>query len=120
MEQKPANTGLRSQYALRLYSWAKKHVAVGTKSISVEQIRNVFGLESVKDGDGNVIKEAPLPVWANFRQRALDVAIAEINKKTDLKLEIESLERAKHRRVTGLNFSIKTQAISNGDSRASK
>jgi plasmid replication initiation protein len=120
MEQKPANTGLRSQYALRLYSWAKKHVAVGTKSISVEQIRNVFGLESVKDGDGNVIKEAPLPVWANFRQRALDVAIAEINKKTDLKLEIESLERAKHRRVTGLNFSIKTQAIPSGDSRASK
>jgi hypothetical protein len=26
MEQKPANTGLRSQYSLRLYSWAKNYV----------------------------------------------------------------------------------------------
>jgi hypothetical protein len=31
MEQKPANIGLRSQYALRLYSWAKKHAAAGEK-----------------------------------------------------------------------------------------
>ena len=74
MEQKPANTGLRSQYALRLYSWAKKYVGDGTKSISLEDLRKVFGLESVKDADGNVIKGAPLPVWANFQQRALDVA----------------------------------------------
>ena len=33
MEQKPANTGLRSRYALRLYSWAKKYVTVGTRRI---------------------------------------------------------------------------------------
>jgi hypothetical protein len=30
---------------------------------------------------GNVIQEAPLPVWAHFSQRMLDTAIAEINKK---------------------------------------
>jgi hypothetical protein len=29
MEQKPANARLRSQYALRLYSWAKQHVDAG-------------------------------------------------------------------------------------------
>ena len=115
--QKPANIGLRSQYALRLYSWAKKYVGDGIKSISLEQLRNVLGLESVKDSDGNIIKEAPLPVWANFRQRALDVAIAEINKKTDLNIEIESLDRSKHRRVTTLTFAIKSKAISNGDSK---
>jgi Initiator Replication protein len=57
------------------------------------------------------IQEAPLPVWANFRQRALDVAIAEINKKTDLNIEIESLERAKHRRVIGLKIAIEEQAM---------
>ena len=32
---------------------------------------------------------------------------AEINKKTDLKIELATLERAKHRRVTGLNFAIR-------------
>jgi len=113
--QKPANIGLRSQYALRLYSWAQKHVAVGSKRISLEQLRKVLGLESVKDADGKIIQEAPLPVWANFRQRALDTAISEINRKTDLNIALESLERSKHRRVTTLTFAIKTQGVPNGD-----
>jgi hypothetical protein len=59
MEQKPANIGLRSQYALRLYSWAKKYVEKGTKSISLEELRKVLGLQSVKDPDGNVIQKRP-------------------------------------------------------------
>ena len=111
MEQKPANASLRSQYALRLYSWAKKYVGDGTKSISLEDLRRVLGLESIKDAERNVIKEAPLPVWANFQQRALDVAILEVNTKTDLKIKLSSIERAKHRRVVALTFAIKIQAI---------
>jgi hypothetical protein len=96
MEQKPGNAGLRSQYALRLYGWAKKYAEDGAKTISLEELRRVFGLESVKDAEGNVIKEAPLPVWANFQQRALDVALAEVNAKTDLKIKLASIERSKH------------------------
>ena len=87
--EKPANIGLRSQYALRL--------------------------ESVKDAEGNVIQEAPLPVWANICQRALDTAIAEINRKPDLDIELESLVRSKHRRVTSVTFAIKEQAVPDGD-----
>src|SRR5271165_360330 len=87
------------------------------KCISLEQLRKVLGLESVKDAAGNIIQEAPLPVWANFRQSALDTAIAEINKKTDIKIALEALERAKHRRVTTLTFAIKAQAVPNGDSK---
>jgi hypothetical protein len=52
-----------------------------------------------------------LPVWANFQQRALDVALAEVKAKTDLKIKLASTERSKHRRVVALNFTIKTQAI---------
>jgi plasmid replication initiation protein len=111
MEQKPANTGLRSQYALRLYGWAKKYVEAGSMSISLDELRKVLGLEAVKDTDGNVIKEPPLPIWANFRQRALDVAIREINKKTDLRIKLSSIERSKHRRVGALTFAIKTQTM---------
>ena len=114
MEQKPGNAALRSQYALRLYGWAKKYVEDGAKTISLEELRRVFGLESVKDAEGNVIKEAPLPVWANFQQRALDVALAEVNAKTDLKIKLASIERSKHRRVVALNFAIKTQPIRKG------
>jgi Initiator Replication protein len=115
--QKQGDIGLRSQYALRLYSWVQKYVKVGTKRVSLEQLRKVLGLESVQDADGKVIQEAPLPVWANFRQRALDTAIAEINKKTDLNIVLESLERSAHRQVTTLTFAIKTQAVPNGDSK---
>jgi plasmid replication initiation protein len=103
----PAKTKLRGRYALRLYNWAHKHVQAGTKRISLEQLRKIFGLEDLKDADGNTLQEGPLPVWANFHQRALVPAIAEINAKTDLKIAIESMERKKHRRVTALSFSIK-------------
>jgi len=115
MAQKPANTGLRSQYALRLYSWAKQHVKAGTTSISLENLRKVLGLESIKDVEGNVIQEPPLPIWANFRQRALDTAITEISRKTDLKMSVKSLERSKHRRVTSVTFAIKRQKVPNDD-----
>lgn len=57
------------------------------------------------------IREAPLQLWANFRQRALDTAIAEIKEKTDLNISLESLERSKHRRVTSVTFAIKEQAV---------
>jgi plasmid replication initiation protein len=111
MEQKPGNARLRSQYALRLYSWAKNYVQEGTQTISLEELRRVFGLESIKDAEGNIIKEAPLPVWANFQQRALDVALQEVNTKTDLKIKLASMQWSKHRRVVALNFTIKTQPI---------
>ena len=77
----------------------------------MEELRKVLGLESVKNPKGNVVQEAPLSLWANFRQRALDIAILGINKKTDLKIAIESIERAKHRRVTAMTFVIEAQAV---------
>jgi hypothetical protein len=112
--QKPANIGLRSQYALRLYDWAKIQLSLGTKRLTLEQLRTVLGLDSVKDADGKVIRKAPLPVWANLRQRALETAIKDINAKTDLNIAIESIERAAHRRVTTLIFAVKARTVSNG------
>jgi hypothetical protein len=98
-----------------LYSWAKKYVSAETKRISLDQLRKLLGLESVKDAEGKIIQEAVLPDWGNLRQRALDTAIREINKKTDLDIVVESLERSLHQRVTSLTFAIKTQAVPNGE-----
>jgi plasmid replication initiation protein len=109
--KEPGNIGLRSQYSIRLYAWAKKFASVGKKRISLEDLRKVLGLASVKDAEGSVIQDPPLPIWANFRQRALDPPILEINNKTDLKIAIEALERSKHRRVTAVTFSIEEQAV---------
>jgi plasmid replication initiation protein len=111
MEQKLGNAGLRSQYALRLYDWAKKYVEDGAKTVSLDDLRRAFGLESVKDAEGNIIKEAPLPIWANFQQRALDVALRGVNRKTDLKIKLVSIERSKHGRVVALKFAINAQVI---------
>jgi plasmid replication initiation protein len=109
----PPHTGLRSRYAIRLYAWAQEHRLAGSKRITLERLRTVLGLDSVKDPKGKVIRKAPLPVWVNLRQRALDLAIAQINQKTDLNITLESLERAAHRRVTALTFSIKARTIQN-------
>lgn len=76
----------------------------------------MLALDGVRDPEGNTIQEPPLPIWANFYQRALKPVIAEINAKTDLEIAIESMERKKYRRVTSLTFAIKTQALKNGDS----
>lgn len=87
----------------------------GWKRISLEQLRKVLGVEGVKDPEGNTVQEPPLPIWANFYQRALKPAIAEINAKTDLEIAIESMERKKHRRITTLTFSIKAKAEENSE-----
>jgi plasmid replication initiation protein len=113
LAQTPAAIRLRSKYAIRLYAWAKDHLSTGIKRIALDELRTVLGLDSTKDADGNVIREARLGVWANFRQRALNIAIAEINAKSDLNIALESLEQAEHGQVI---FAIKTQAVPNGDS----
>jgi plasmid replication initiation protein len=109
--KEPANIGLRSQYSIRLYAWAKKYASAGKERISLEDLRKVLGLESVKDAKGNIIQEAPLSLWANFQQRGLDVAIREISNKTDVHIEVGLIERAKHRRVEAVTFLIKEQPI---------
>jgi len=109
LAQKPAAIRLRSKYAIRLYAWAKDHLLAGTKRITLEELRTVLGLESLKDADGSVIRAAPLAAWANFRQRALNIAIAEINKKTDLNIALKSVEKAEHSRVSALIFAIKAR-----------
>jgi hypothetical protein len=48
------------------------------KRIEWEPLRKVLELEPPKDAEGNIIREATLPVSANFRQRALDVALEQI------------------------------------------
>jgi len=46
--QKPAAIRLRSKYAIRLYVWAKEYASAGSKRITLEELRAVLGLDSVK------------------------------------------------------------------------
>jgi hypothetical protein len=97
---------LKSQYSIRLYQWAKPYLAVGYKRVSIATLRKILGLEEIKDNSGRVIQEAPLELWANLKQRALDVALKEINKQSDIRLELEFTGRGSYRKVLSLGFRI--------------
>jgi hypothetical protein len=56
LAQKPAAIGLRSKYAIRLYTWAKNQGSTGRKRVTLDELRAVLGLDSVKDADGSVIR----------------------------------------------------------------
>jgi plasmid replication initiation protein len=63
-------------------------------------------LEDISDSSGKVVQEAPLEAWANLKQRALDHALAEINKHSDLELELEFTGRGSYRKVQSLGFRV--------------
>jgi plasmid replication initiation protein len=97
---------LKSQYSSRLYQWAKQYVVVGYKRVSLATLRKILGLEEIKDNSGRIVQEAPLELWANVKQRALDQALKEINKESDIKLELEFTGRGPYRKVQSLGFRI--------------
>jgi hypothetical protein len=97
---------LKSQYSTRLYLWAKQYLVVGHKRVSVATLRKILALEDVKDNSGRVVQDAPLELWANVKQRALDPALKEINKQSDIQLEIEFVGRGTFRKVLSLSFRI--------------
>jgi Initiator Replication protein len=105
---------LKSQYSSRLYLWAKQYSVVGFKRVSIATLRKILGLEDIKDNSGRVIREAPLELWANLKQRALDVALKEINKESDIKLELEFTGRGTHRKVQSLGFRITARKHARG------
>ena len=96
----------KSQYSTRLYLWAKQYNVVGQKRVSVGTLRKILGLEDVKDNSGRVVQDAPLELWANVKQRALDHALREIKRQSDIKLELEFVGRGAFRKVLSLGFRI--------------
>jgi hypothetical protein len=95
---------LKSRYSTRLYLWAKQYLVVGHKRVSVGTLRKILGLEDVKDNSGRVVLDAPLELWANVKQRALDPALKEINKQSDIQLKIEFVGRGPFGKVLSLGF----------------
>jgi len=95
---------LKSQHSSRLYQWAKQYVAVGYKRVSLATLRKILGLEAINSG--RVVQEAPLELWANVKQRALDQALGEINKHSDINLELEFIGRGAYRKVKSSGFRI--------------
>ena len=97
---------LKSQYSTRLYQWAKQHLAVGHRRVSLATLRKILGLEDIRDSSGKLVQEAPLEGWAAVKQRALDHAIREINQRSDIFLEVIFTGRGSYRKVNSIGFRI--------------
>jgi plasmid replication initiation protein len=79
--------------------------------VSLATLRKILGLEDIRDESGKLVQEAPLEAWANVKQRALDHALQEINKHSDIELEVEFTGRGSYRKVNSLGFRITAKKI---------
>ena len=88
---------LSSFYAIRLYELMKQYVKIGKRTISVDELRSYLGI------DGSKYK-----FYKDLRVYAVDIAMREINEKTDIKVSYS--ERKEGRRIAYLDFIITYQS----------
>ena len=84
---------LRSKYAIGLYELGRDYLHKEWPVISIEDFRRFMGF-----------KEGSYANFADLRKRVIDLAISEINSKTDLKLGYEPV--CAGRKVIGLKISV--------------
>jgi len=107
---------LRSSYAIRLYQWAKRWEFRKNMEIFVQELRNVLGANNGQDGDGTKLN---LAAYADFKRRAINPAIVEINAKTDLTISFRELKAKGSKAVERLAFSIRADSGAAGAGTAS-
>lgn len=89
---------MRSIYSIRLYEVLKQYLFVGTREIQISQIRDFFGLE-----------ESEYQRYPNLKQKAISVAVDEINKNSDILVSFT--ENKVGRKVDSLSFKIESKVI---------
>ena len=75
--------------------------------ISVQELRNVLGANKGPDGHGTKLN---LGAYADFKRRAINPAVAEINEKTDLTVSFRELKAKGSKAVERLAFSIRADS----------
>src|SRR5260370_1721695 len=98
---------LRSSYAIRLYQWAKRWEFRKYMELFVQELRNVLGANNGQDDDGTKLN---LAAYADFKRRAINPAIVEINAKTDLTISFRELKAKGSKAVERLAFSIRADS----------
>ena len=98
---------LRSSYAIRLYQWAKRWEFRKNMEISVQELRNVLGANNGPDGHGTKLN---LGAYSDFKRRAINPAVAEINEKTDLTVSFRELKAKGSKAVERLAFSLRADS----------
>lgn len=84
----------KSTYSFRLYEILKQYEKIGIRSITIDDFRCVLDID-----------DKQYPKYANLKQKVINVAVNEINSKTDLYIEYEEIKEV--RKITSLKFYIK-------------
>lgn len=84
---------LNSVYSVRLYELLKQWLEVKKASFELELLRGQLGL-----GVNDYVR------MSDFKKRVLDLAVNEINEKTDLKVSYTNIKKG--RKIVGFNFKI--------------
>lgn len=84
---------LRSSYSIRLYELLKQYEPLKQRTFTLDELREVLGIEPNK-----------YKLFGHFKDKVLNVGMKELEEKTDLRFEFEQIKKG--RKVTGIKFHI--------------
>ena len=90
--------GLTSKYAIVLYEIAKDYINVEIPTMSIEKLRELFGIEETQYKNNAILK-----------LKVLDIAVREINEKTDLNVGYTEITTG--RKITAIKFTVTKKKI---------
>ena len=89
---------MTSTYAIRLYELLMQWQSIGTREIDLQDIKNMLGVDTVYAS------------LKNFKARVLDVAVAQVNNYSDIKVSYENVKLG--RVITGFRFTFEPKTLS--------
>src|ERR1700751_801863 len=95
---------LKSEYSIRLYQYLKRWEFAKRRNISVDQLRLEIGDTGI-DRKGNIIR-IKLEQYKHLKSRALNPAVQEINRETDLSVSYSETKFPRSKAVQSLTFTI--------------
>ncbi|MCE5222280.1 MAG: replication initiation protein [Clostridium sp.] len=84
----------KSTYSFRLYELLKQYEKISNRLITIDNLRAVLDIDKTQ-----------YPKYANLKQKVINVAVKEVNLKTDIDFTLEEIKTG--RKVTSIKFNIK-------------
>lgn len=100
---------MRSAYGIRLYQWLKRWQFRRKMQVTVADLRGIMGAAQPSKRGGVVNSLAP---YADFKRRAVQPAVEEINEKTDILVGFSEIKAKGSKAVESLAFTIMSKSSS--------
>jgi plasmid replication initiation protein len=95
---------LKSEYSIRLYQYLKRWEFAKRRTITVDQLRLEIGATEI-DRKGNIVR-VNLEQYKHLKSRAINPAVEEINRETDLSVSYTETRFPRSKAVQSLTFTI--------------